>query len=55
MASVEGISTHSCQIGRMESPSFLQITKWDDYEIVAADPDSLVACTKLTISINRKL
>jgi hypothetical protein len=55
MASIEGISTNSCQIGRMESPSFLQITKWDDYELVASDADSTVACTKLTISINRKL
>ena len=55
MASVEGISNHSCQIGRMEWPTFLPITKWTDQEIVAAEPEPSSACSKLAVIINRKL
>jgi hypothetical protein len=55
MASVEGISKYSCQIGRMEWPTFLPIIKWTDEEIVAAEPEPSVACSKLTVVINRKL
>lgn len=55
MASVEGISKDSCQIGRMEWPTSLPIISWTDQEIVAAEPEPSVACSKLTVVINRKL
>jgi hypothetical protein len=55
MASVEGISKDSCQIGRMEWPTSLPIISWTDQEIVAAEPEPSVACSKFTVVINRKL
>jgi hypothetical protein len=42
------------QIGRLDSPTEYEISKWNSYEIVASDPDSPVQCTKTTISILRK-
>jgi hypothetical protein len=53
MASVEGIGKDMCQIGRMDWPSYMPITKWTDQEIVAADEGAL--CRKTTISIDRPL
>jgi hypothetical protein len=55
MASVEGISKDSCQIGRMEWPTSLPIIRWSDREIVAAEPEPSVACSKLTVVIDRGL
>ncbi len=53
-ASVEGVSTDSCQIGRMEWPTPMPITKWTDQEIVASDETSPALCRKTTLSIDRR-
>ena len=42
------------QLGRLEVPSIFPITKWDNYEIVAAESGDTVACRKGTVSIERK-
>jgi hypothetical protein len=53
-ASVEGISTDSCQIGRVEWPSYMPVTKWTDDVIEAADELSPALCRKTTLSIDRR-
>jgi hypothetical protein len=53
MASVEGIGKDMCQIGRMEWPSYMPITKWTDQEIVAAEDVAPISCRKTTLSIDR--
>ena len=42
------------QIGRLDSPTVYEISRWNSYEIVASDPDSPLQCSKTTISILRK-
>jgi hypothetical protein len=41
-------------IGRMENPAAYPIVKWTEYEVVAQDEPSSLACFRVTMTIDRK-
>ena len=42
------------QIGRMENPAVFPIVKWNDYEVVAQEEQTLFGCFRVTMTIDRK-
>ena len=51
--SIEGISSDTCQLGRLDTLEELPVSKWTDYEIVAAEEVGTTGCRKTTVSIAR--